>query len=280
MNFLEEFFILLNDFTDKRSMKLRNLNKSYLTASFYTLIFSTTVYCGLQFLSLNSYLKRVFILLGGDIANGGIIQSFIFFSFMWAYLEIRKDRKEIKNEFKYLCLELLPTRDKHVLLPLDIPHIESKLAKLAKSQSRDKGSILVRLLSTALLKFKSTQSMSETIDVISIQSEISRELHESEHSNIRYLLWLIPSIGFIGTVIGISQALSIAAQGDMEAITSMLGVAFDTTLVSLVLSAIVTGLFHRLQEETDKLHAHIKEYVISNFVNRLEIKKDDLKSAG
>ncbi len=91
-------------------------------------------------------------------------------------------------------------------------------------------------------------------------------------------MWLIPSIGFIGTVIGISQALTIAAGGDMEKITSMLGVAFDTTLVSLVLSAIVTGLYHRLEEETDKLHAHIKEYVITNFVNRLEIKRE-VKSA-
>jgi hypothetical protein len=59
----------------------------------------------------------------------------------------------------------------------------------------------------------------------------------------------------------------------MDDITATLGVAFDTTLVSLVLGAIVTGFFHKLQEETDRLHAYLKEYVIVNFVNRLELKK-------
>ncbi len=258
-------------------MKVLSLKRPYMIAGLATAIYTFVVMIGFQSTAAIIPLRRFFILMGGDFTNGGIIQSFIFFSFLWAFLEIQKGRSEIKKEFKSLCLNLLPTTDKHVLLPLDIPHIEKKMSELSKNQ---KNSILGRLLNTAILKFKSSFSMSETIDVISIQSDISRELHESEHSNIRYLLWLIPSIGFIGTVIGISQALTIASEGDMEKITSMLGVAFDTTLVSLVLSAIVTGLFHRLQEETDKLHAHIKEYVITNFVNRLEMKKEARKSAG
>lgn len=216
------------------------------------------------------FLKRIFVLLGGDLSNGGIIQGVIVFAFVWAYLEIKKCRDEIKLEFNGLCLNLLPTSDKHVLLPMDLPNIEHKLNQLSGSK---KNLLVKRLLLAAISKFKSTSSMSETIEIISIQSEIIRDLHESAQSNIRYLLWLIPSIGFMGTVIGISQSLTIANTGDMDAITGMLGVAFDTTLVALVLGAIVTGLFHKLQEETDRLHAYLKEYVISNFVNRLELKK-------
>jgi chemotaxis protein MotA len=153
---------------------------------------------------------------------------------------------------------------------MDLPNIEKKLAALG---DKKKDLLVRRILSSAISKFKSTASMGETIEIISIQSEVNRELHESGQSNIRYLLWLIPSIGFMGTVIGISQSLSIAHTGKMDAITATLGVAFDTTLVSLVLGAIVTGFFHRLQEETEKLHAHLKDYVISNFVNRLELRK-------
>jgi chemotaxis protein MotA len=208
-------------------------------------------------------------LLGGDLENGGFIQGFIVFTSVWAFIDIRNVRRRIKSEFKGLCLSLLPTDDRHVLLPMDLPAIQEKLTGLRKDQKK---LLVVRLLLSGIGKFKSTMSMPETIDVISLQSDINREIHESEQSNIRYLLWLIPSIGFMGTVIGISQALTIASTGDMDAITKTLGVAFDTTLISLILSAIVTGLFHKLQEETDKLHANVKEYVISNFVNRLEIK--------
>lgn len=246
------------------------LKKPYFFSALLAVCYQSMMVTLFQSTQNTPFLKRIFVLLGGDLANGGIIQGVIVFSFIWAYLEIKKCRDEIKKEFSGLCLNLLPTSDKHVLLPMDLPNIEHKLNQLGKEQ---KNLLVKRLLLAAISKFKSTSSMSETIEIISIQSEIIRDLHESAQSNIRYLLWLIPSIGFMGTVIGISQSLTIANTGDMEAITSMLGVAFDTTLVSLVLGAVVTGLFHKLQEETDKLHAYLKEYVISNFVNRLELKK-------
>lgn len=251
-------------------MKNRLLKRPYMISALIAGWYQLFVVGFFQSTQNTPFLKRIFVLLGGDLAHGGIIQGIIVFATIWAYLEIKKCRDEIKLEFSGLCLNLLPTSDKHVLLPMDLPNIENKLTQLGGSK---KNLLVKRLLLAAISKFKSTSSMSETIEIISIQSEIIRDLHESAQSNIRYLLWLIPSIGFMGTVIGISQSLTIANTGDMNAITAMLGVAFDTTLVSLVLGAIVTGLFHRLQEETDKLHAHLKEYVISNFVNRLELKK-------
>ena len=120
-------------------------------------------------------------------------------------------------------------------------------------------------------KFRSSQSVPEILEIISIQTEINKDKAESDQSNIRYLVWVIPSIGFIGTVLGISQALSIAASADMNLITSTLGVAFDTTLVSLVLSVIIMWYVHSLQQETDNLHAGIKEYLIEKLVNRIEV---------
>lgn len=245
------------------------LKKAHVKAALISVLYQISV-IGLFYLIDIPLFKRFMTLLGGDISNGGIIQGFIVFTSAWAFLDIRDVRKRIKSEFRGLCLSLLPTGDRHVLLPMDLPAIQEKIASLRKEQRK---LLVVRLLLSGIGKFKSTMSMPETIDVISLQSDINREIHESEQSNIRYLLWLVPSIGFMGTVIGISQALSIASDGDMNAITQTLGVAFDTTLISLILSAVVTGLFHKLQEETDKLHANVKEYVISNFVNRLEIKK-------
>ena len=47
---------------------------------------------------------------------------------------------------------------------------------------------------------------------------------------IRYIVWAIPSIGFIGTVRGIGQALGQAhraVEGDIVGVTASLGVAFS-----------------------------------------------------
>jgi chemotaxis protein MotA len=72
-------------------------------------------------------------------------------------------------------------------------------------------------------------------------------------------------------VIGISQSLIYANSGDMEKITSLLGVAFDTTLVALVLSVFLMWFVHRLQEETDRFHSDLKEFVIDNLINKIEV---------
>ena len=74
---------------------------------------------------------------------------------------------------------------------------------------------------------------------------------ESSYSIPRILVWAIPLLGFIGTVIGISGAVSgfsgfLENSGDVEqikegigAVTSSLGLAFDTTLLALFLSVLV-----------------------------------------
>jgi biopolymer transport protein ExbB/TolQ len=73
---------------------------------------------------------------------------------------------------------------------------------------------------------------------------------ESSGGMMRYLIWVIPSIGFIGTVIGIAQALEnshtvisdggqLQRQAAVQDITSYLGVAFDTTLIALFASILL-----------------------------------------
>jgi chemotaxis protein MotA len=152
-------------------------------------------------------------------------------------------------------------------MPTDINALKFKLIEFEKREKY----ILSDLLKKACTKFHTTQSLSELIDIVSIQVEVSQEKSEGDQSVIRYLAWVIPSLGFIGTVIGISQSLVYANSGDMEKITSLLGVAFDTTLVALVLSVLLMWFVHRLQEETDRFHSDLKEFVIDNLINKIEI---------
>lgn len=57
---------------------------------------------------------------------------------------------------------------------------------------------------------------------------------------VRIVVWAIPMLGFLGTVVGITQTLGgldfTAADGAMERLKSGLYVAFDTTAIGLVLS--------------------------------------------
>ena len=82
---------------------------------------------------------------------------------------------------------------------------------------------------------------------------------------VRYLIWAIPTIGFVGTVVGIGRALQRTAdlqspemisQAIARAAISMeIGVAFDTTLVALVLSLFGMLLYHAQQQaEESAIH--------------------------
>lgn len=212
-------------------------------------------------------LYRLLILLGGDVKTGGYIQTLTYIAFFWSFMEVREKLQVIKRERKAFKLNLLPTSEKVVFVPSDINNLKFKIIEFERKEKY----ILSDLLKKACTKFSTSKSLSELIDIVSIQIEVSQEKAEGDQSLIRYLTWVIPSIGFVGTVIGISQALIVANTGDMEKITALLGVAFDTTLVALVLSIVIMYFVHRLQEDTDNFHSELKEFVIDNLINRIEL---------
>ena len=88
----------------------------------------------------------------------------------------------------------------------------------------------------------------------------------------RYLNWSVPILGFIGTVLGISlaadgiQKVIISQDGlsqlsnDLGGAIAPLGIAFDTTLIALSLSILLT-LFQTLQQRSEDrlLHAVMRK---------------------
>lgn len=211
-------------------------------------------------------LHRFVILLGGDIKNGGYIQILTYVAFFWSWFEAQEKLSSLIRERKAFRLNIIPTGEKIVFLPSDVNDLKFKIIEFEKKEKY----ILSDLLKKACTKYRASSSLSELIDIVSIQIEVSQEKWEGAQSVLRYLTWVIPSIGFVGTVIGISQALIVANSGDMDLITSMLGVAFDTTLIALILSIIIMWFVHKLQEETDRYHSDLKEFVIDNLINKIE----------
>lgn len=247
---------------------MKNLRNLTLSSGISLLI---TAICMILFAVMNKEnspaLSRFVTLLGGDVLNGGYIQTLTFLAFFWSWFEVQEKLAVIKRERRAFKMNFIPTSEKVVFMPSDINNLKFKLQEFER---KDKY-ILSDLLKKACTKFTTSKSLSELIDIVSIQVEISQEKSEGEQSIIRYLTWVIPSIGFVGTVIGISQALIIANSGDMDKIASLLGIAFDTTLVALVLSIVIMWFVHQLQEETDRFHSDLKEFVIDNLINKIEI---------
>ena len=93
-------------------------------------------------------------------------------------------------------------------------------------------------------------------EIYSILIENKFDLFQLDLSFIKYISWAIPSIGFIGTVRGIGEALSQAAEaidGDITGMTTSLGVAFNSTFTALLLSIILMFFITRIEYKQDNL---------------------------
>ena len=147
---------------------------------------------------------------------------------------------------------------------LDIPEGTSVLPQDAREYSRalealpeaEQDYLLPRTLLSALQRFATTGSIQAVSDTIKENCDIESERLDSEMSMARYVTWAIPSIGFIGTVRGIGDALGQAykaMEGDISGVTVALGVAFNSTFVALILSMIIMFCLHHLQLAQERL---------------------------
>lgn len=132
---------------------------------------------------------------------------------------------------------------------------------------------LVQTLRSALWRYAGTGNVQNLSDAIESSIEALALRHEAENSMIRYLIWAIPSIGFIGTVRGIGEALSQADQalaGDIAGMTDSLGVAFNSTLVALLISIFLMFLFHQLQRLQDSQLVQTQAYCEKHLLARIK----------
>jgi len=154
----------------------------------------------------------------------------------------------------------------------DKSDLADSLEELEGLPEKVKESVLVQTLMASLRRYLITGDVQNTSDAITTSVEVLGVRLEAENSMIRYLIWAIPSIGFIGTVRGIGQALSQADKalaGDIAGMTDSLGVAFNSTFVALVISIGLMFLLHQLQRLQDGLLVDTQEYCEKFLLNRI-----------
>jgi biopolymer transport protein ExbB/TolQ len=134
--------------------------------------------------------------------------------------------------------------------------------------------LLPRSLMASLQRFASTRNISDASSVVKDVCATEAERLDSELTIIRYIAWAIPSIGFIGTVRGIGQALAQAHQavsGDIVGVTVSLGVAFNSTFIALLASIVIMFLLFQLQLMQDRLVLDTQAYCDNYLIRNLQV---------
>ena len=197
-------------------------------------------------------------------------QESCFILMFWAFAIIGYKAVDLARERRLLEQDLIPISEGMRILPEDTREFARQIQALPDEQQR---LLLPRVLMTALRRFASTRNIQDVSTITHSVVESEADRLESELSMIRYIAWAIPAIGFIGTVRGIGNALAQAnraVQGDLAGVTESLGLAFNSTLIALLISIVLMFLIHQLQSVQERLVFETEAYADDKLIRHMK----------
>lgn len=174
------------------------------------------------------------------------------------------------RELSFLKRRFLPEDEETVLQASDLGPIRRKVA----NQFDGENGFLPSLINLSILQFQSSRSVDQTVAVMTHNLDLIANRVDLRYGLVRYIAWVVPTLGFIGTVYGLGASLAeagLAKQINVQELARTLGVGFDCTMVALVESAILVFLMHIAQEKEETAVNLAGNYCLRNLINRLYV---------
>ena len=181
-----------------------------------------------------------------------------------------------RRELQQLQRGLLPEDERTMLRAQDLVSIYEQVRPEPEAEQN----FLERLILRVVLQFQGNRSVDQANSLLNSSLELLQHEIDLKYNMLRYLVWVIPTIGFIGTVVGIALAMGEAGnlpaidqpdqfQPWMQTLTGRLSLAFNTTLLALLLSAVLVFLMHVAQQREESALNRSGQYCLDNLINRL-----------
>ncbi len=209
----------------------------------------------------------------------------ILFFFFWSLAILIFKRHKLAVQRRALQFDLIPLDSDFIVSADSAPILLRRMRYFVDEPERF---CFYRRIIIALTGLQNLGRISDIGEVLRSQAEADDASLETTYSMVRGFLWAIPVLGFIGTVLGLSQAiggfgdvLSAAREiteitESLKGVTAGLATAFDTTLLALLAALVIhfAGTVMRKQEE-EFLDA-CTDYCQSHVIDRLKVVESTL----
>jgi biopolymer transport protein ExbB/TolQ len=196
------------------------------------------------------------------------IQNFMHILFFIGVGELFVRWRVAERELRFTKRRYLPEDDETVLQFADLGPIRRQVAKAFDGEH----GFLPSLIDLSVLQFQLSRSVDQTASVMNHALELIAHRVELRYGLVRFIAWLVPTIGFIGTVYGLGASLYEAGASteiNVQETARALGVGFDCTMVALMQSAVLVFLMHFAQEK-EELSVNLSgTYCLRHLINRL-----------
>ena len=188
--------------------------------------------------------------------------------------------RKLKVQRKALDIKLGSDEVGFVISPMNAQEIIKEINKSAFSGA---DFMVLWRIERALSNLRNIGRVSDVSSFLSDMAENDSNYVENSYTLPKGLIWAIPVLGFIGTVLGLSQAVGgfgavVAGGADLEALKGALGgvtgglaTAFETTLIALVAALIIQLLMTLLQHKEEEFLDDAANYCHRNLTSRLKM---------
>ncbi|HEX2852559.1 MAG TPA: MotA/TolQ/ExbB proton channel family protein [Opitutaceae bacterium] len=194
--------------------------------------------------------------------------------FFWSMAVLIYKLRIIVQERKLLKYDFVRINSGERIIPEDALDRYKDLKSSVERQPLWRERLLPDFILTALHRFQMTRSIPDASAAVKERAELAADNLDSALSLVRYIAWAIPALGFIGTVRGIGDALAHAEEaikGDLSGVISALGLAFNSTLVALLLSMVLMFAMHLLQSRQESLIIELQTYCRDRLIDVMKV---------
>ena len=215
--------------------------------------------------------------LHGLINQRGPIQWIEFFGFYVVALFIFLKSRILAVQIKHIYDDTAKFRG----VNMDREEELLQLRKRIRDTGGNTASIMLGRLDRGLGLWLSTKDVGRVTGWISSENSRDAVASDMTYTLARTMMWLIPILGFIGTVQGLGSAVGgfanflkgaaelTAIKGAIANVTIGLGVAFDTTFLALMLVTFVQFPLTSVMRRESTLLSEIDIYLDEHFISRL-----------
>ncbi len=217
----------------------------------------------------------------------GPTQYFTSLFFFWSAAILVLKYFKLRLQRRALAFDVVPAHHDFVLSPDTASDV---MERIHATTDEPRHFILYNRILIAVGNLRNLGRVADVDDILRSQAEQDLSSMDTSYSLVRGFVWAIPVLGFIGTVLGLSQAvggfgevLTTAKEisdisSSLKSVTAGLATAFETTLVALVAAMIIQLTMTFLKKSEEEFLEACSEYCLRRVVSRLRIMPYETKS--
>lgn len=260
-----------------KSQKYSGVNTLF---AFLVAILLFFIFYGTAFLALKyGGVKPVAMFFHSGEKDRSVIPYFIVFFSCWSLAILYIKRLKLNLQKEAIKLKVVPDDPDFILTPST--SVEA-LRNLYGAVDDPRRFMLLNRIERALANLKNIGRISDLAEGLTVQAENDESYIESTYTILRGFIWAVPVLGFIGTVVGLSQAIgefgSVVASGagiteltsSLSGVTSGLSIAFETTFIGLVAALLIQLLATIIRKNEEDFMDECSDYCHRYIIAKLK----------